>query len=277
MATWLMRKSTDGITPISSFSYQGKEYPVFSSFEGHYKPGDSVVGKQNRFAKLGKMADVTVKELKENIKLDPLSLEGRLSFACLLMMLTGIRIGNESSAEGYVSNLADNTGEMVQTFGVTTLKPEHVQVTEDMLQLNFLGKKQVAQNIKVTDPVLVDVGKLYLNDKVDPFAASQTTADTWIGIDIKDLTSFIKQNFGEQMIPKDLRTFRANTLFIDLVRDKVGSSKVDKKKAKEELKAAIEGVAEGLGNTPSVTKSAYLDSRMLEWYLSQRIEGLTNG
>jgi DNA topoisomerase IB len=79
------------------------------------------------------------------------------------------------------------------------------------------------------------------------------------------------------MIPKDLRTFRANTLFIDLIRDKIGSSKVDKKTAKEELKAAIEGVAEGLGNTPSVTKSAYLDSRMLDWYLSQRIEGLTNG
>ncbi|MFA5248825.1 MAG: hypothetical protein WC415_06480 [Patescibacteria group bacterium] len=277
MTKWLIRKAINIIEPVSFFSYQGKEYPVFSSFGGHYKPGDAVVGKQNRFAKLGKMADKTVKELKENIKLDPLSLNGRLSFACLLMMLTGIRIGNESSAEGYVSNLANNAGETVQTFGVTTLKPEHVQVSEDTLQLNFLGKKQVAQNIKVIDPVLVDVGKLYLNDKVDPFAASQTTADTWIGIDIKDLTTFIKQNFGEQMIPKDLRTFRANTLFIDLIRDKIDATKVDKKTAKEELKIAIEGVAKGLGNTPSVTKSAYLDSRALDWYIFQRTEGLTNG
>ena len=273
MGRWLCTSGASA-GPISSFTYQGKEYPVFSSFEGHYKPSDSVAGKQNRFAKLGKMADLVVKELRRVVEDDPLSMEGRLAFACLLMLLTGIRVGNESSAEGYASNLPNNPGEMVQTFGVTTLRPEHIQAEDDILKLDFLGKKQVAQNIKVTDPLLLDTGKLYLNDKVDPFASSETTADTWIGIALKDLVSYIKRTFGEQMIPKDLRAFFANTRFVDLVRDQLNMDKVDKGAAKEELKAAIAGVAEGLGNTPAVTKSAYLDSRMLDWYLSQRTNTL---
>ena len=273
MGAWLCKAEL--ITePISYFSYQGKEYPVFSSFEGHYKPSDSVAGKQNRFAKLGKMADSAVKELREVVASAPLSLEGRLAFACLLMLLTGIRVGNEDSAEGYTSNLVDNAGEVVHTFGVTTLKPEHVQVDGDSLKLDFLGKKQVAQNIQVTDPLLVDTGKLYVNAKVDPFASSETHADTWIGVTLQDLVGYIKRLFGDQMIPKDLRTFRANTLFMDLVRERLNLDPVAKAFAKEELKTAIAGVAEGLGNTPGVTKSAYLDSRMLDWYLSQRTNTL---
>ena len=273
MGRWLcsVESSTE---PISFFSYQDMKYPVFSSFEGHFKPEDSAAGKQNRFAKLGKMADTVIARLRRDVEDDPLSMEGRLAFACLLMLLTGIRVGNESSAEGYTSNLEGNIGEVVQTFGVTTLKPEHIQVEGNALKLDFLGKKQVEQSIKVTDPLLVETGKLYLNDKVDPFAASETKTDTWIGVELKDLVSYIKRVFGEQMIPKDLRTFRANTLFFDLIRDNLTLSKIDPAGAKEELKTAIAGVAEGLGNTPAVTKSAYLDSRMLDWYLSQRTNTL---
>jgi hypothetical protein len=72
------------------------------------------------------------------------------------------------------------------------------------------------------------------------------------------------------MIPKDLRAFKANTTFMDLIRDKIDAPKVDKKTAKAEMKQAIEETAKSLGNTPGVTKSSYLDSNMLDWFLDMR-------
>lgn len=269
---WL-RLAAPAAEPISFFPYQGKEYPVFSSFEGHFKPEDSVAGKQNRFAKLGKMADAKVTELRRVVEDDPLSMEGRLAFACLLMLLTGGRSGNEASATGYVSQLPGNIGETVQTFGVTTLKPEHIRVEGDTLKLDFLGKKQVAQNIKVADPLLVDTGKLYLNDKVDPFSSSETSADTWIGVTTGDFTRAVKQSFGEEFLVKDLRTFVANVTCFDAMRPFLEKVTVPKVQAKQELSEVVDTVAEKLGNTASVARSAYLDGRMLLWFLQQRSRG----
>jgi len=259
------RKAEDILEPVGSFTYNGKEYPTFASVHGSYKPMDPDVGKRNRYAKIGKMADQATQTLRSTIDNEPVSPEGRLAYACLLMMTTGIRVGNESSAEGYESALPDNVGELVQTFGTTTLKPEHVDSSEDgKLKLQFLGKKQVDQNIEVNDPLLNDVGRLYLHD----------ARDTWIGIELKDLVRYIKNLFGDQMIPKDLRAFHGNTLFVDLSRSQLNEDPVDKKTAKAELKQIIEQVAEGLGNTPGVTRSAYLDSLLLDWYVTGRITEL---
>ena len=272
MGSWLC-SAEYSTEPISFFSYQNKKYPVFSSFEGHFKPTDPIAGKQNRFAKLGKMADTVIAKMRLEVEDDPLSMEGRLAFACLLMLLTGGRSGNEASAAGYVSQLPGNIGETVQTFGVTTLKPEHIRVEGNTLMLDFLGKKQVSQNITVTDPLLVDTGKLYLNDKIDPFASSEIVADTWIGVTTRDFTHAVKQYFGEEFLVKDLRTFVANITCFDTMRPFLEKVTVPKAQAKQELSEVVDTVAEKLGNTASVARSAYLDGRMLLWFLQQRIRG----
>jgi DNA topoisomerase IB len=256
---WL-KQSEAGINPTGKFTYQGKAYPVWSSFEAHYKPEDSELGKFNRYAKLGLMADKTVQLFKTLVQKDPLRVEARLAYACLLMLQHGLRVGNEDSAEGYESQLPANLGEFVQTYGVTTLLPEHVTVQRDKLILHFLGKKQVEQNIKVEDPMLVVVGQLYRDN---PGA-------TWIGIDLGDLTRFIKDHFGPNFVPKDLRSFFANVTAFDLMRPYLDEAPVMKQDANKELKLLVGGVATGLGNTPAVAKGSYLDARMLEWYVNRR-------
>jgi len=254
-------------TPIGEFKYQGKTYPVWSSFEAHYKPGDSELGKFNRYAKLGLNADKVIAKFKDLIQKQPLSKEAHLAYACLLMLQSGIRVGNEDSAAGYESQLSGNPGEFVQTYGVTTLKPEHVEIHDNTLVLHFLGKKQVEQNIKIEDPFMVSFGEDYLD-------AAVGTQETWLGVDLGDLTRFIKLNFGEQFVPKDLRTFKANVTAFDLMRPYLDEAPVEKKDAKEETKMLVAGVAEALGNTPAVAKGAYLDARMLEWFLNVRTKHL---
>lgn len=247
--------------PLGYFTYEDKDYPVWSSFEGRYRTEDPEMSKFNRYAKLGKIADKAEAKFKSIVKADPTSREGRLAYACLLMMKYGVRIGNEDSAEGYESQLPANIGEFVKTYGVTTLLPEHVTTEDNSLVLNFLGKKQVEQNIKIDDPLLIEAGMLYL-DEIGP--------KTWLGVDLGELTSYIKHNFGEQFVPKDLRTWCANVTAFDLMRPYLDEPQVIKQEAKEEVKMLVAGVAAKLGNTLAVAKSSYLDARMLDWFISQR-------
>ena len=112
--------------PNEEFTFLEHTYNAWGSSTGRAKTDDYDKGKFNRYAKLGKVSDTVVNDLIVKINKDPDSIDGRCAFASLLMMLYGVRIGNEGSAEGYVSGLEKNEGEIVQTYGTTTLLKEHI-------------------------------------------------------------------------------------------------------------------------------------------------------
>lgn len=258
-ALTILRAQVSG-EPVGSFTYHGKEYPVFSSFSAHNKPDDSDLGKFNRYAKLGRVADSVENKLEDMVRSNPDSLEGKCAFLSLLMGRYGIRVGNEDSAEGYESQLSGNTGEFVQTYGASTLQNEHVNIDgsdgpHPIMRLEFLGKKQVAQSMTVDDPLLVQTGAKY-KDEGGP-------EDLWVGVDQYTVTKFIKDQIGESFSPKDLRTFCANVRATDYAMGRYDGQK------HSDPKEIAEFVASVLGNTAAVTRGKYLDSRMLSWFKHQ--------
>jgi len=246
------------------FRYKGKKYPAWSSPKGRMKTVDYDLSKFNRYAKIGDRANELLSELKSIIKNKPKSIEARSAYAALLMMEHGIRTGNESSAEGYMSGLEENEGELVKTFGVSTLLPKHVEIKDGNLELNFLGKTQVEHRIKVLDPFMVKYGRFYLKHK--------NKFKTWLGIDYYELYKFIRNQVGEGFVPKDFRTFRGNTAAWDWIEPKLGRKVETKTDANEVITQMVEHAASVLGNTPSVCRSSYLDSRMLDWIKDELIE-----
>ncbi|MEW5323906.1 hypothetical protein V2J23_18175, partial [Geobacillus thermoleovorans] len=81
----------------------------------------------------------------------PVSTRYAGAVALLVVISTGIRIGNEDSAEGYVSDLkySDNYGKEVNTYGLATLRQEHVHVRNGIVHFDFVGKKQVDNSFKL--------------------------------------------------------------------------------------------------------------------------------
>ena len=66
----------------------------------------------------------------------------RCALACKMMMHTGIRIGNESSSEGYMTNPHPNSKkepEFVKTYGLTTLLPNHIHIKKEKLEESLCG------------------------------------------------------------------------------------------------------------------------------------------
>lgn len=250
--------------PYGYFQFAGNEYPYWGNPNGKLKTINYDVGKFNRYAKMGMMADDLVEKFKSIIGEDYTNIDGRCSFASLIMMKYGIRIGNEDSAMGYESGKEENEGEFVQTYGTTTLLNKHVFVDKSTIKLNFLGKTQVEQNVYIDDDFIVKYAKLY-DDANKP-------EEKWIGIDYNVLFDFVKEHVGSAFVPKDFRTFCANITCWNEIKAYLSKSKRNTRtEVNDEIKSVIESVAAQLGNTPGISKRNYVDNSMLDWFKNERL------
>lgn len=249
--------------PRGWFDYDGKQYPYWGSVAGRLKTLDYDVAKFNRYAKIGDKINDIIDDLNGIIKSNWKSIDARCAFATLLMIEHGIRVGNEDSAMGYESGLEDNIGEIVQTYGVTTLLNKHVKFIDDYLKLHFLGKTQVEQNIKVFDVDIIKYAKLYYDEYLPD--------EKWIGIDYDMLFKFVKDRIGDY-VPKDFRTFCANVTGWESIEKFLDKPKLETKtEANGEIKQVVDVVSNKLGNTPNIAKAKYIDRRMLDWFKNKRL------
>lgn len=193
----------------------------------------------------------------------------RLAYATLFMMETGVRIGNEDSAEGYICDLQKTDkegkviwqhelyGQLIQTFGLTTLQWKHVTLLSRKIQVEFLGKKAEGQFFETEHPTLVDYTPVHENEE-----------NLWLGVSAYELTKFVKRYVGNGYSPKDLRMAKVNDLFIDtFVADHADDflNATTKKERKTALRLAIEATAAKIGHTAGVCKSAYLSKHLIEY------------
>lgn len=190
----------------------------------------------------------------------------RCALACKLMMYTGIRIGNEGSSEGYMTNPHPNSKkepEFVRTFGLTTLLPEHVRVQKGKAYINFLGKKSV-ENSFCIDGVLAK--------QVKEVLSTVSEGETFLEVTAYELTKFIKRYVGRKFTPKDFRTMRANMYVSEKMAEIMEREMPTTKRAyNAEVREVCEYVAEKLNNTPGVCKKSYIDGDIWEYFEEERL------
>lgn len=189
----------------------------------------------------------------------------RCALACKMMMHTGIRIGNEDSAEGYMTKPHPNSKkepEFVKTYGLTTLLPEHVMVRGNRVRINFIGKKQVENSFTITGD---------LARQVKEVLRTVEDGETLFEVTEYELTKFIKRYVGRRFTPKDFRTLRANMCAWDKLSEIVGREPPKTKSAfNKEVREVCEHVSSNLNNTPSVCKKSYIDGDLWEYMATVR-------
>ena len=178
----------------------------------------------------------------------------------LLMLTTGIRIGNEDSAEGYETIPPPNSDikpKFVQTYGLTTMKREHLILPEKgSAKITFLGKKHVMNYFTIRPQISIYLRRV-LESGYEPL----------FNTDDGKLTSFIEREVSKSLSSKDFRTFRANVYASEFLL------KQPKPTDKKEWKGAVAGTAEYvstmLNNTPGVVKKSYIDPQIFEAILGK--------
>jgi DNA topoisomerase-1 len=162
------------------------------------------------------------------------------------------RIGNDKSAEAE------------STFGLSTIRGSHVQVDEDLVQFDYVGKWRKAQKRAVEDAevaAVVDQLKKMKGDELFKFLSNGRL------VDVKDrhVNDYIQAIIGKDFTAKDFRTWAGTLLCsIALAMQGQGTSKTDRKRR---IRKAIVATAEQLGNTPAVCRSSYICPRLLDEYM----------
>jgi DNA topoisomerase-1 len=170
-----------------------------------------------------------------------------------LLETTLIRVGNEEYAR---TN---------QSFGLTTMRDEHVDVERDTVHFSFRGKSGIEHTIDIRDRRLAKIVKRSqdlpgeeLFQYIDEDGQQQT-------LDSGDVNDYLREITGQEFTAKDFRTWAGTVLAAQALQE---FEEVDSEaRAKTNIVQAIERVAERLGNTRDVCRKCYVHPAVIDAYL----------
>ncbi len=202
----------------------------------------------------------------------------RVLAAAVRMLDIGVfRAGGEEYAPGD----DDEDG----TFGLATLRREHVQLKRGAVLFSYPAKGGVPRTLALRDPLLHKVVDALLRRRGggEDLLAYRNGRD-WHDVRAEDLNAAVKELVGEQYTCKDLRTWNATVLAAVTLAAGVARGGVPEKERarKRVVNRAIKEVSEHLGNTPTVARSSYVDPRVLDRFEAGRtvlrvLRSLENG
>ena len=176
--------------------------------------------------------------------------------ACSIRLLDRglFRVGTED----YVSN---------GSFGLATLRREHVVVRRSSVAFDFVGKGGKRQRLEIRDPDVVRIMRTLRRRRTGPTEDLLAWNDegTWRTVRAADINSYLKDASGEDFSAKDFRTWHATVLAAAVLAEH--GPETSTRSSKRTIRAAAEEVAEHLGNTPTVARRSYIDPRVFARYL----------
>jgi DNA topoisomerase I len=184
---------------------------------------------------------------------DGLTRDRVLAAAVRLLDLGAFRVGGEQYAE-------DNG-----TFGLATLRRDHVRVRGERVFFSFTAKGGVERELEITDrPTAVIVRELLRrpDDTGEDLLGYWLDDGSWHDVTSAEINAYLKETSGAEITAKDFRTWSATVLMAAaLAEEPPPTTKTGRRRA---VKAAYERVADQLGNTPAVCKASYVDPRVVD-------------
>ncbi len=162
-----------------------------------------------------------------------------------LMERTAIRVGNEEYAR-------DN-----DSYGLTTLREEHVDVKGSTVRFHFRGKSGKEHAVEVRDKRIAriikksqDLPGQQLFEYLDDDGMARPVRS-------EDVNEYLKEISGGDFTAKDFRTWEA-TMMCALELAALEAQEHAQTERKKLVTEVVTKVAEHLGNTPAVCKKSYI-------------------
>jgi DNA topoisomerase I len=171
-----------------------------------------------------------------------------------LLETTLIRVGNDEYAKHN------------QSFGLTTLRNRHVDITGKEVTFFFRGKSGIKHVISVEDTHLAKiVARLrdlpgyelfqYVDDEGQPRSIGST-----------DVNEYLRETTGEDFTAKDFRTWAGTVLAAQALA--AAPAFTSQRQAKKNVLNAVESVAARLRNTVAVCRKCYIHPVVIESYMN---------
>ena len=210
--------------------------------------------KFHRMIAFGEMLPAIRQQVDEDLRKRKLSRAKVVALVVKLLEETLIRIGNREYARNNDS------------YGLTTLLSEHLEISGSQLVFEFRGKSGKQQEISIRDRRLARLAKQiqelpgqFLFQYVDEEGQCCQT------ITSGDVNQYLRQVTGMDLTAKDFRTWGGTVSgAVELYQIGPGGSQTDSQKR---VVAAVKRVAEILGNTPAVCRQYYIHPAIIAAYL----------
>ena len=192
------------------------------------------------------------RRVQTDLRQPALSRRHVLATVVALLEKTLIRIGNEEYAR-------DNN-----SFGLTTLRDDHVKVRGTNMTFRFRAKSGIMQTIELKDTTLARIVKRCrdlpgraLFQYVDGIGKRQC-------VDSVSVNDYLREITGQPLTAKTFRTWAATVLAAQAVCDlpECGSDTAFKRN----VVPVVDAVAARLGNTRAVCRGSYIHPGVLEGY-----------
>ena len=209
--------------------------------------------KFNHMLAFGEALPLIRATVREHVRQRGLTRDKVLASIVTLLEKTLIRVGNDEYARAN------------QSYGLTTLREEHVDVSGDTVRFRFKGKSGKEWNLKLSDrriarviSACADIEGQELFKYID---ADGSVRDVGSG----DVNRYLQEITGQPFTAKDFRTWTGTVLAAMALQ---GFEACDSQaQAKKNVVAAIESVSKRLGNTPSVCRKCYVHPDVISTYM----------
>jgi DNA topoisomerase IB len=167
-----------------------------------------------------------------------------------LLDLGLLRVGGDQSAQR----------DEDPSYGLTTLRPSHVRGRNGCVLLEFTGKSGIPHTVTVDDGEVCQVLRdLRRRRRGEARLFAFFEGRRWREVHAGDVNDYLRD---DDMTAKDFRTWHGTAKAAAALADTGPQpTKTARKKA---VAAAMRDVAEVLGNTPAVARSAYVDPRVVQ-------------
>jgi len=152
------------------------------------------------------------------------------------------------------------------TFGLATIRKEHVTLAGEQLIFDYVAKSHKRRLVGFVDPEIAKlVGTLKRRRGGGEELLAYRQRGVWHDVRANDVNAFIKQLTGSNYSAKDFRTWGA-TVFAAVALATAVPALTSKTAAKRAKTFAAQQVADLLGNTPTVARASYIDPRVFDRY-----------
>ncbi|QOC92680.1 DNA topoisomerase IB [Micromonospora craniellae] len=151
------------------------------------------------------------------------------------------------------------------TFGVATLRPEHARARQGCVVFEFPAKGGIAQVRQVSDPELCRVlTHLRRRRREAERLFGYWDGRQWRDVRADEVNDYLRDASGGEMTAKDFRTWHATVrAATELAVLGPPRSVTARRRA---VAGVMRGVAELLGNTPTVARTSYVDPRVVDLF-----------
>jgi DNA topoisomerase-1 len=191
----------------------------------------------------GGLLPLVRKRVESDLSGRRLTRERAIASVVRLLDLGAVRIGNEGYAR-------DN-----RSYGATTLRQRHAEVTGRTLRLRYKAKGGKLREVALTDGSLARVVRRMQDlpgQNVFKYVDDEGDLHTVCSHDVNE---YLCDTMGERFTAKNFRTWHASVLAFQILAG-----------AQETLtiKAVLDVVARRLGNTPAVTRRSYVHPAVID-------------